>query len=205
MNKTTHKQAGSILIMAAVSLAAMIGFALLTFNITRLFIVQSEMQNGADAAALAGAACLNRISDPESSTHCLAIKQDTLNWTRAKAKALDQLSRNTADRIAFYSDDDDSVQVGFWQPLSEAQAGTEFIDVTTSPGSDYLPAVKVTITKSPDKNGGPLMPIFQTLFHSAGVSLSATAVAVLPSPGATSEGSLPPLDVGVTTPPRLAK
>ena len=181
------------MVMAAVTLVAMIGFALLALNVTRLFIVKSELQNGADAAALAGAACLNRSSHPDSNTECLAMKQNTLNWARAKAKALDQLSKNTADHLALASEDDGSVQVGYWKLFSTAPSGSDFSEATTAPGSDYVPAVKVTITKAPDKNGGQLMPLFSTLFGSSGVSLSAAAVAVLPSPGAIPSGILLPL------------
>lgn len=195
MNKTSYRQAGSVMIIAAVSLAAMIGFAMLAFNVMRLFIAKSEMQNGADAAALAGAACLNRINDPDSSTACLEIKQDALNWTRAKAKAMDQLSKNAADHLAFDSVDDGSVQVGYWKLLSATPAGSAFIEATTRPGSDYVPAIKVTITKAADKNGGQLMPVFPTLFGASGSSLRAAAVAVLPSPGVIPSGRLLPLAI----------
>lgn len=181
------------MVMAAVTLVAMIGFALLALNVTRLFIVKSELQNGADAAALAGAACLNRSSHPDSTTECLAMKQDALNWPRAKAKAFDQLSKNTVDHLAFASEDNGSVQLGYWKLLPKAPSGSEFSEATIAPGSDYVPAVKVTLTKAPDKNGGLLMPFFSTLFGSSGFSLNATSVAVLPSPGAIPSGSLLPL------------
>ena len=53
------KQKGAMLITASLWLILLIGLAALAFDVGHLMIVRNELQNAADAAALAGANCLD--------------------------------------------------------------------------------------------------------------------------------------------------
>lgn len=50
-----HKQRGAVIILVAVGLVALIGFVALVVDLGNLYVRKSELQNGADAAALSGA------------------------------------------------------------------------------------------------------------------------------------------------------
>src|SRR5690606_40895732 len=55
-HRRSHRnQRGAVAIMAAIVLLAMIGTAAFAIDIGRWFVVKNELQNAADAAALAGA------------------------------------------------------------------------------------------------------------------------------------------------------
>jgi len=63
---------GSIAIIAAFSLSALIGMMALAMDLTRLFMAQSELQVVADSCALAGMAALPCAQISIESTHCAA-------------------------------------------------------------------------------------------------------------------------------------
>ena len=56
MRMQPEKERGAILIMTAIFSVVLIGIAALALDAGRLFVQHSEMQNAADAAALAAAA-----------------------------------------------------------------------------------------------------------------------------------------------------
>jgi len=60
--KTTlrQRQRGAVAIMFAISLLVLFGFMALVFDLGRTYVVRTELQNAADAAALAGAKELNQ-------------------------------------------------------------------------------------------------------------------------------------------------
>ncbi len=176
--------------MTAVSMMALLGFVFLTYNVTRLYIVKNEMQNGADAAALAGAACLNRLSAVGSLNDCEQAKQLSLNWVAAKGKAESQLGQNKADNNALTGGDVISTVVaGYWN-LADNPASVNVLKAqTTSPLIDYdVPAVKVTIQKN--------VNVFATsIFGLETVSLTSSAIAVLASPDTLPVGNLMPIAI----------
>ncbi|PWB54693.1 MAG: hypothetical protein C3F18_06590 [Nitrosomonadales bacterium] len=60
---TRSKQGGAVMLMVAFSLVAFFAFAALVFDLGRLYIVKSQLQNAADAGALRGARELNGLPD----------------------------------------------------------------------------------------------------------------------------------------------
>ncbi|MGB4359799.1 MAG: Tad domain-containing protein [Rhodoferax sp.] len=58
--KTEHRQRGAVAITFALSLLLLMGFMALVFDLGRTYVVRTELQNAADAAALAGAKDLNQ-------------------------------------------------------------------------------------------------------------------------------------------------
>lgn len=60
---TARRQSGLVIVMLALVMVILLGVAALALDLGRLYVLKSEMQNAADAAALAGAAELNATSD----------------------------------------------------------------------------------------------------------------------------------------------
>jgi hypothetical protein len=68
MRHFVKKEQGNALILGALSFAVLIGFGVLTIDIGRILVTQNQLQNAADAGALAGASvfCDNfAATDPE--------------------------------------------------------------------------------------------------------------------------------------------
>ncbi|HEX7650446.1 MAG TPA: pilus assembly protein TadG-related protein [Noviherbaspirillum sp.] len=196
MNKqeiTRLRERGSILVLFAGLIIVLTGFAVLAVDIGRIYIVRNELQNVADAAALAGANCLDRQSLAGSLTDCSATKATTLNWARASAKAVDQLGQNSADNIAVATTGSGyQIDVGYWNVQSNGPSGGSF-STTFSPLTKFdKPAVKVTVTKDAGKNGGPVTMLTAAMFGGSHVPMSANAVAVLSSPSKVPPGSVIP-------------
>ena len=60
MQRLIRSQRGAYLVIVSLLLVVLIGFGALALDLGRLFILRSEMQNAADAAALAAARELGR-------------------------------------------------------------------------------------------------------------------------------------------------
>ena len=192
---------GSVSVLVAGLLIVLTGFAVLAIDVGRVFIVRNEMQNAADSAALAGANCLDRQSLAGSTTECTSAVSTTLNWSRATAKATDQLGHNSAANIAISTiDTGHQIATGYWN----VNGGTILQPITLSPLGPCTvvggvmttacdkPAVRVTITKDVGKNSGPITMLTRVMFGGSDISMTAKAVAVLSSPGNVPPSSLIP-------------
>ena len=198
------QQNGSILVLAAGILIVLTGFAVLAIDVGRIYLVRNELQNAADSAALAGANCLDRQSLGGSASECTSTYATALNWTRASAKAVNQLSQNSASNIAISTiDSGHQVNVGYWnvnggttlQPTSLSPIGPCTVAGGVMTTACDKPAVSVTITKDTGKNNGPIAMLTSAMFGGANVPMTAKAVAVLSSPGNVLPGSLIPLAI----------
>ena len=193
---TLRKEKGTILVLAAGLLLILAGFAVLAIDVGRVFIVRSEMQNAADAAALAGANCLSRQSLAGSSTECTSATSTTLNWSRASAKATYQLGLNSADNRAISTTDSGhQIDVGYWNLLSKSPSGGTLSTTFTPLTINDKPAVRVTITKDVGKNNGPIRMLTNAMFGGSDVPMTAKAVAVISSPASVTPGSLIPMAI----------
>jgi hypothetical protein len=63
MNRHVKRQHGAILVMTVIFLVILLGFAALALDLGRIYVLRTEMQNAADAAALAAAAELDGRDD----------------------------------------------------------------------------------------------------------------------------------------------
>ena len=61
--QSMHKQQGMVIVMLVLVIVILLGIAALALDLGRLYVLKSEMQNAADAAALAAAAELNAKDD----------------------------------------------------------------------------------------------------------------------------------------------
>lgn len=190
------RQKGAMLITSSLWFITLIGFAALAFDIGHLLIVRNELQNGADAAALSGANCLNKKT-AGSGTECTKEQSPTLNWAIASTVATDFIGRNKSDGTSLVNG---TVQTGYWDinggaalqatTLSPLGPCTITGGVMTTPCDK--PAVMVTISRSSGNNGGAVGTLIAAMFGGDAIPISASAVAVISSPGNVLPGTLIP-------------
>lgn len=190
------KQRGSMMVMGAFLLLTLTSVAVFAFDLGRMLLVRNEMQNVADAAALAGANCLTRQSDPGSATDCIATLGTTLNWARAAAKAQDYLGENTAANTPIHNTAASSghvIEVGYFNILTHTPSGGTFSTGFTPLTANDKPAVRVRVMKGTGINDGPVFMLGRAMFGGTqNVTMQAEAVAVISSPGTVLPGTLIP-------------
>ncbi|WP_337442034.1 pilus assembly protein TadG-related protein [Cupriavidus necator] len=175
------REGGAIAIMAALSLTMLLGFAALAIDVANLYVVRNELQNAADAAALAGVPCVY----PRSG--CLNTKVKAPDWGTAQQKATASISMNSSSKSNLA---DGVVEYGYWN-ITRSPVGLQ--SPATKPGANDYPAIKVTISKAAGVNGGPVLTYFARIFGVNSASVGATAVAVVSSPGYVGKGGLFPV------------
>lgn len=168
--RPTKKPQGSITLTTALLLPVLLGVLALAVDIVYLQLVRNELQNDADAAALAGARALYDGS--------------SLNpqWDAARLKALDTVKLNRADGQPLALGD---VQTGYWNLQGQPQ-GLQALPM--KPGNLDVPAVQVSISKAQGLNGGPASTFFARLWGVQAMPLQATAVAGVTSPAKVDKG-----------------
>jgi len=137
-----NNEKGSVLIMSTLALVALLGFAALAVDITHLTVVKNELQNSADAAALAGAAVLFNSDD--------TINED---------------ADDEAERVAVSNMSDQQLidatevtaQRGHWSftdktfTANSATDQVDWVNMTTQQcdtDTDYINAVQVTVARN---------------------------------------------------------
>lgn len=168
-------QHGALLIMMVPLLMVMLGLTALVVDIGRIMIVRNELQNAADAAALAGAGKLQKYMQP--------------NWTAAELAAHEAVPLNYTEHEALL---EGQVELGFW-PVSGVGGLRAHDTLPGAPQLDENPAVRVTISRSQGLNHGPLQFIFAPLLGWQQRALAASAVAIITTPGFASAGTLFPM------------
>lgn len=158
---------GVTIILVAILMSVFLGFAALAIDIGHLYVVRNELQNAADAAAMAGARVLYPNTPPT-----------TPNWDLAEATATAAIQLNKSDGNITLKDG--QVQSGYWN-LARTPFGLQGQGIT--PGTTDSPAVKVTISRSAGNNGGSVGLFFAPIFGTNFSSVSATATAVMSFPG----------------------
>ncbi|HEY0886814.1 MAG TPA: pilus assembly protein TadG-related protein [Ramlibacter sp.] len=188
-------QRGSMLIFGIGILLTLTSFAVLAVDIGRIFIVRNELQNVADAAALAGANCLARESDPTSPVDCVETMATALNWDRAIAKAQDHLSHNSAAGTPISSTDaGHEIQVGYWNILEHQPSGGTYSRTFTPLTVNDKPAVRVYVRKDAGVNDGPVAMLTRLMFgRGSDTPMWAESVAVISSPSSVAPNSLLPV------------
>jgi len=189
-----NKQRGGMMVLAAGLLLTLTSVAIFAFDLGRVFIVRNELQNVADAAALAGANCLTRQSAGASPTDCTSAMATAINWSRAAAKAADHLGQNTAANTAIHTSGSGHViEVGYWNLMTRSPSGGTFSPTFTPVTANDKPAVRVFVRKAAGVNDGPIMMLTGRMFGNVpDVAMSAEAVAVISSPGTVLPGGLIP-------------
>ena len=157
----------------------MLGFCALSIDIALGLLVRSELQNAADAAALAGAA---KLYDP-------AVPAAAPDWSGATSTSTSAIALNKSSGITL---EDATVVPGYW---SVTGSSSELQSLPVVPVAGDAPAVLVTVRRAAGENGGPLPLHFARFLGITSMPVAATAVAAVAPPGAVGEGVLFPLAV----------
>jgi hypothetical protein len=171
-------QRGITYIYIALTLALLLGFVGLAVDMGHLYLVRGELQNAADACALAGASTLYR-QEPGA--------QPILDWEAARTTATDFITENESDKVALSGV---TIEVGYWNLSSKIMEPTT---ITPTVGL-HVPAVAATVSRATGVNGGEVPSFFAQIlnildrqFNSFPVS-SRTAIATSDGVGATPPG-----------------
>ena len=173
--KPALKQRGSVSLMVAFVLPVFLGLAALAIDLVYLQVVRNEMQNDADAAALAGAA------------YFFDGTNATPNWSLATQQAQTTITRNTAAGAALTSG---TVATGYWSLVHTPKVLQALPMV---PKAYDAPAIQVNVAKSDMTNGGEVPTFFARYWGIVSRPMQATAVAGLASPGSILPGGLFPM------------
>lgn len=164
-------------------LTILLGFGALAIDVGYLFVVRNELQNAADAAALAGAPCIYPRAQ------CGNTKSTAPDWATAQAQTVQSVSLNKSSNVTLvgYATD---VTYGYWDVTGSVK-GLQ----TTMPASPAVgePAVQVVVTRSGTKNGGGVPSFLAKVLGFQSVPESAVAVAVISDPGNVGTGALFPV------------
>lgn len=163
---------GAVAVMTPLLMILMLSFAGLAIDVARLLIVRNELQNAADAAALAGA---GGLFNPASATP---------DWGNGVTQARGTLTQNGTEGVRLA--DAEALQAGYWD-LSRAK-GLQSQGIT--PGANDAAAVLVTISRSAGNNNGPVGMMLAQLFGVLSEPARATAVAVIAPPGGVLPGAI---------------
>lgn len=171
---TARRQRGAVAIYVALFLPVAIGFLALSVDIARELVVRNQLQNAADAAALAGA---GQLQWGGASTM----------WANASAKATAAIGLNSADGATLSTG---TIATGYWN-VTGSPSGMQSTAIT--PGANDMPAIQVTVSRASGSNGGPIQTYFAGLIGTSTINVSATAVALIAPPGTAKPGALFPL------------
>jgi len=174
-------QSGVVAVIVALLFVVFLGIAAFAIDIGHLMVVRNQLQNDADAAALAGASYL--IPQIPSAS------PSPPDWTTAFSQAYTAISLNSSDGVVLTNG---TVQTGYWN-LAQNPAGLQGMGIT--PGQLDCPAVQVTVTRSFGQNGGPVRFWFAPILGINTSNISATATAAITGPGAALPGALMPIAI----------
>ncbi|MPV68579.1 TadG family pilus assembly protein [Burkholderia sp. BE17] len=171
------RQRGSVALFFLLFLIPLLSFGALAIDIAWVATVRNQLQNAADAAALAGADAM------------MSPSGGALNWSQAAPAANGVIAQNSAAGAALSTG---TVSTGYWN-VTRSPAAMQATTIT--PGSYDVPAVQVTVSRAPGVNGGSIPLLLGGLLGIPGASGSATAVAVLAAPGGVAAGGLFPVAI----------
>jgi Flp pilus assembly protein TadG len=175
-SRGSPKERGAITPILAACLAVGLGLLAMTVDLGQLFVAKNELQNIADAAALAGAKKLVQAKDPSTSVAAVYCSEAI---AAAQAVAADNKSLGTTLTIA-----DADVTVGQWN-LSTGS----FTKTGCSANPVEVTAIQVTVKRDGEINPS-VASFFGGLLGTPSVNSQATAVAYLGVAGTAASGTL---------------
>jgi hypothetical protein len=195
LGKLLSEQQGGVAIMVAVSAIALLSFAALVVDIGYGLVVNNQLQNAADAGALAGARALGHYycpaTDPDNP--CLSpatMKAMTVGDVEPVARPVvrDVVGKNYAAKAALAIDDSD-IEVGWWDPDAKTFSATY-----TGDPAEYSPPNAVRVrTRRDTTTNDPIQTFLGSIFGVASINLSKPATAALTAIGKVEKGGLIPL------------
>ncbi len=178
---------GVTAVLVAIMMVMLLSFAALAIDIGYGRVTKNELQNTADAAALAGARQLGLIykgmSYEDQKNYALTATDEAL----IKGSAINVASKNRAGGVDITVNSEDIV-IGNWEPSSSPPV---------NPAASVPPhAVRVTARRDSLANG-PISTFFAKVFGISTMDVSAVATASLTGQGSAPTGGLP-IPVGIS-------
>lgn len=170
---TLWRQQGGVALIFALSLTVLLACTALAVDLARVHLVRAELQNAADAAALAGVLALSQTDPPPDEA------DRPYNWTAASASALEVARQNSANAAPI---EEALVTTGYWN-LQEPSLGLRAAGASGVPQEGDMPAVRVELAIAAASNGGPLQLWFAPLLGIGQQEVRARAMAMLPAAG----------------------
>jgi hypothetical protein len=168
--KPLHDQRGGTTILFVLCLPVVVGLAALGVDLARINLTKVELQNAADAAAVAGARSLSSTQPPPG------VSDKPYNWTAAADSARYVAQRNIANDAQIQ---DATIETGYWN-INNPSLGLYH---PGTPGSGDVPAVRVTVAISSTQNNGPLPLFFAPILGIDNSTVQASAIALISPPG----------------------
>lgn len=169
-----RRQRGSVSLWFLLTVTILLTFGAFAVDLPRVATVRNELQNAADAAALAGASKLLSGTDGP-------------DWPDAASATTTAVSLNASDGATLTTA---NVQTGFWN-LTGSPSTLEAQTIT--PGTYDVPAVQVTVTRGAGLNGGAVALLLGGFLDLLSTPTSATAIAVAAAPSTVGAGGLFPM------------
>ena len=186
--KGVKNQKGATIVLVAISLVALVGFAALAIDVGYIYAARNELQNVADASALAAARRLGRDYQPISYDEQQAYVCDK---TSLVAAAQEVALKNQAAGKSIVIDSDD-VLVGKWSEWKALPAGTAKAENLNQPD-----AVHVTARRDNLANG-PVSTFFARVLGVETVNATASATAALTGKSTAAPGEIQ-IPVGIAS------
>ena len=194
LNRTSLKiqgQKGSVAIVVAVSFILLLSFAAFAIDFGHRHVVQNELQNAADAAALAGVrqlyydhvALVNAGQDrsdkqPDSANQVADDTAKANNAQGAPVEVNNPLSNEDDVQRGHWSFGLGTLAKGFYQSDNcEAITIANFSEIELDEMQNYVNAVKVWTRRQ--LTGTPVISFFAKIFGFGDYELSASAVAYI--------------------------
>lgn len=163
------RREGAVIIIITVLLAVFIGIAALAIDIGHAAVVKNELQNAADAAALAATRRLGVIYEGVPLSSQWTYTCDSGCQSLINAAAVAAAGNNKAGGLAVAIQPED-ITIGRWSGVA----------VDTSFGMERPDAVKVVARRDDDEGtGGPVSTFFARIFGIDSYSMTAPATAAL--------------------------
>jgi len=183
--KGLNNQRGVAAIVVGVCLLMFLGFAALAVDVGYVMVSRNELQNIADAAALAGARKLGTIYEPMSLTE---IKNYVCDRGTIVSIVKDVAQKNqTVGLEAPFVVNDTDIKIGTWNP--DLNAKPRLTETLVMPD-----AVRVTVRRDTTTNNS-LATLFARILGNDAVDVSAVATAALTGDGTAEPGSVIPVGI----------
>jgi hypothetical protein len=172
-------ESGAVVVIVALCLMMFMALLALVLDIGHLLAVRGELQNAADAGALAGARALVPFN-------VTLLPQP--NWLSGENVAEQTVNANGADGQLLLQS---QVQAGYWSLTSRNLQSTNIV-----PGARDVPAIMVTLSKMAGQNHGPVQMFFAQVMGIPTLDVSVKALAFIAAPtGIPANGGAFPMAV----------
>jgi hypothetical protein len=165
---------GAAAVIIGLSLFALIGVASLAIDMGNLYTVRNELQNVADAAALAGA---GQLIQKDASGN--AYRDGDLAKTTAVNVAQTQSQLQGLPTLTDVQRNDLTILFGAWDIYNNDPSLAWTLVDAGAVSTSNANALRITITREADKAFGPVTSLFATIFGISNTAVSATATAYL--------------------------